>query len=539
MQPETNRRQRVLLIEDDDADAVLVERSLERFAGFDMRHVTRLEQALAVLAAETWDVALLDLSLPDSFGLDAVGTLRTRFPELPVVVLTGLSDNDLPLIALEQGAQDYLAKCQCSPETLIRTIRYAIQREQIQGENRRLLAELARQARHDPLTGLLNRGALVTELEREWQRSHRSREPLACVMLDLDYFKRVNDTHGHAAGDAVLQGVAAIVRASCRGCDLVGRYGGEEFLVIQPGTSEAGAVAWAERLRRSIAASPLSFGAEKIHVTASFGVAERSAAVAGGDELMDRADQGLRLAKQLGRDQVVAFSQSCNTHAGPADAAGDAFGRVTAEEIMTPLIASLEATTPLDEATSFLLNLRLESTPIIDEAGKLVGVLGEEDLADALTNPQAWEWTVADVMKRNPACFALRAAASVVHEFLARSGARRVIVLDQQRPVGIVSRASILRWREYHELAGRSRLVDVSALTAAEATCEHLVALVREVEKQAGALAEEVTAAAEPVTPLLVAGATRMQLLLEDAVIDAQRLDVQAAEESTLGRMLA
>lgn len=538
MKAPTTRRQRVLLIEDDDADAVLVERALERFPGFEMRQVSRLEKALAVLPTEVWDVALLDLSLPDSFGLEGVTTLRSRFPDLPVVVLTGLIDSELPLVALEHGAQDYLCKGQCSPELLVRTIRYAIQREQIQGENRRLLAELARQARHDPLTGLINRGALVTDLEREWQRSLRSQEPLACVMLDLDYFKRINDLHGHAAGDTVLQAVATLARASCRGCDLPGRYGGEEFLFILPGTTEAGAASWAERLRRSIAALPLCIGQETLQVTASFGVAERTADVACCDQLVDRADQGLRIAKQSGRDQVVAFSQSCLERAAWNDSPGDAFAQLTAEEIMTPLVAALDESTPLDEATSFLLNLRLESTPIIDGAGKLVGVLGEEDLAEALTTPQAWDWTVADVMKKSPACFTLRATASSIHDFLSRTGARRVIVLDNQRPVGIVSRASILRWREYHELAGRSRLVELSAGENAEATNERLVALVREIQRQADSIASELAATDAPTTPLMVAGATRLQLLLEDAVVGAQRLDGQPTDRATIGRML-
>lgn len=538
MQLPLERRQRILLIEDDDADAVLVERALERFPGFEMKQVARLEQALAQLADGAWDVALLDLSLPDSFGLEGVAALRSRFPDLPVVVLTGLSDNQMPLAALEHGAQDYLAKGQCSPEILVRTVRYAIQREQIQGENRRLLAELARQARHDPLTGLLNRGALVAELDREWQRSQRTNEPLACVMIDLDFFKRINDTHGHAAGDAVLQAVAALVRASCRGCDLPGRYGGEEFLVLLPSTTEVGAATWAERLRRSIATLPLDIGQETLQVTASFGVTGRIGDTVGCDQLVDQADQALRLAKQLGRDQVVSFSQSRGERQNWIDSSSDAFAQLTAEEIMSPLVAPLDEDTTLEEATGFLLNLRLESAPIVDRQGKLVGVLGEEDLAQALTTPDAWNWPVSDAMKKRPACFALRAAASLIHDFLTRTGARRVIVLDQQRPVGIVSRASILRWREYHELSGRSRLVELSGQHSCEAG-EPVVELVREVERQAGALAQELAAAQEPSANLMVAAATRIQLLLEDAVIRAERQSVAFRGEATIAQMVS
>jgi hypothetical protein len=141
-------------------------------------------------------------------------------------------------------------------------------------------------------------------------------------------------------------------------------------------------------------------------------------------------------------------------------------------------------------------------------------------------------------MKKKPACFALRAAASVIHDFLARSGERRVIILDKQRPVGVVSRASILRWREYHELAGRSRLAELTAQKNAAPESEPVVELVREVERQAGALAQELAVTDESPAHLMVAAATRMQLLLEDAVISAERRSNAVHGEATIGRML-
>jgi len=531
-------RQHVLLIEDDDADALLVERALERFGGLELRHVTRLRSALDTLAEKPCDVALLDLSLPDSFGLEGVTTLHASFPDLPVVVLTGLTDNELALQALERGAQDYLAKGQCSPEMLVRTLRYAIQRQQIQRENQRLLSELGRQARHDGLTGLTNRRSLVAELEREWMRSQGGGKPLACVLLDVDFFKRVNDLHGHAAGDTVLQALAEQLRTSCRNGDTPGRYGGEEFLAILPHTTEDEAAAWAEQLRQCIAATPIPLGNETIYVTVSFGVAARGSDIASGEQLVARADQSLRLAKQLGRDQVVSFAQIAMVTDPAGRAMDEAFAQLTAEDIMTPIVATLEETTTLHEATQLLLGLQLDSAPVVDAEGNLSGILGEENLGHALTSHSAWQRTVADVMKKKPPAFSAQASASALHEFLTRTASRRVLIVADQRPIGTVSRAGLLRWREYHDLATRSRWANVPQPAAAPAGRGNLLALLAEVSRQSATLHDRLQAAGDAPLDLLVTGATRIQLLLEDAVVQAQQLNDPHRELSTFNDMV-
>lgn len=533
------QRLRLLLIEDDDADALLVERALERYPGFKLRHVTRMQTALDTLNVDEFDIVLLDLSLPDCFGLEGITTLQKKFPDLPVVVLTGLDNNEMPLEALERGAQDYLCKGRCSSETLVRALRYSIQRQQIQGENRQLLTELARQARHDGLTGILNRRSLVTELEKEWNRVARSGEAFSCVMVDVDFFKRVNDSHGHAAGDLVLQTIANLLSSACRTMDIPGRYGGEEFLVLLPDTTEAGALAWAERLRQSLAATPISINDEIIHVTASFGVAERGTALEQSEQLVDQADQALRLAKQLGRDKVVSYHQTL----APADEADsavqDAFARLTAGDLMTPLVATLEATATLQEATNLLLSLRLDSAPLVDTQGNLVGIIGEEKLAHILASADAWHRPVAEVMNKKPVCFSVETPATLIQDFLVRAASRRVVILDEQRPVGIVSRSSILRWREYHGLAGRSLLANLSSEKEAPiAQHENLLSLVAEIESQASAFAHRLVATDDSPIDLAVAAATRIQSLLEDVVTQSQRLDSRYAGQATISGMM-
>jgi diguanylate cyclase (GGDEF)-like protein/PAS domain S-box-containing protein len=159
----------------------------------------------------------------------------------------------------------------------------------------------------DPLTGLLNRRGFREHFERELARSARYGRALACIVLDIDFFKRINDTHGHAAGDATLVRIADIISRQCRPSDVVCRYGGEEFCVMLPETSELGAAVLAERMRVSLEDSLIVAAGQALRVTSSFGVADRLGEADTVEDLVERADQALRAAKRLGRNQVVRF----------------------------------------------------------------------------------------------------------------------------------------------------------------------------------------------------------------------------------------
>ncbi|GAG35548.1 unnamed protein product [marine sediment metagenome] len=169
-------------------------------------------------------------------------------------------------------------------------------------ENRlRLLAS------HDPLTQLLNRRTFFELIEKEWKRSSRIGYPLSCAMIDVDFFKRVNDSYGHLAGDEVLRSVSRRLQRCCRQTDCVCRYGGEEFCVLLPDTGEQGAVLWAERCRSAVAEEPIETAETRIGVTVSLGVAQRRDDTNSPEELLDLADRALLEAKRLGRDRVVAL----------------------------------------------------------------------------------------------------------------------------------------------------------------------------------------------------------------------------------------
>lgn len=160
-------------------------------------------------------------------------------------------------------------------------------------------------SRIDGLTQLFNRAHWQLRLSEEFSRAMRYETPLALIMFDLDHFKRVNDTYGHLGGDAVLCQVARIVRASVRENDIAGRYGGEEFGIILPSTSESGAMVLAERLRKTIEASPVPFEEKQIDVTSSLGIAEFQPGVKDFEQLIAMADAALYRAKETGRNRVI------------------------------------------------------------------------------------------------------------------------------------------------------------------------------------------------------------------------------------------
>lgn len=160
----------------------------------------------------------------------------------------------------------------------------------------------------DPLTGALNRRSLHERMEREWSFSLRHQQPLSAIMVDIDFFKQVNDTRGHAEGDAILQTVARILLEQCRPSDLVCRYGGDEFCLLMRDTNEAGATTLAERLRAALSEHHLRGSGQSLPLSGSFGVAERTEDISSAARLIEQADQALLAAKQAGRNRVVRSS---------------------------------------------------------------------------------------------------------------------------------------------------------------------------------------------------------------------------------------
>jgi diguanylate cyclase (GGDEF)-like protein len=239
----------VLLIEDNPADARLMQ---EVFAGianspFELEHMDRLASGLARLTAGGIDVVLLDLSLPDSQGLDTLVRVQAHAPDVPIVVLTGLDDEALAVQALQQGAQDYLVKGTVDSNILTRSVRYAIERHRMQQELRAL-------SLIDEMTGLHNRRGFLTLAQQQVKLSNRTNQPMLLLVADLNNLKLINDTLGHHQGDQALIETAKVLKETVREQDIVARFGGDEFAVLLIGAKKASASTAAVRLQEKLAA---------------------------------------------------------------------------------------------------------------------------------------------------------------------------------------------------------------------------------------------------------------------------------------------
>lgn len=294
-----------VLVADDSATV----RALVRFeleaAGYAVREAADGQEALAVAGSGGVDVVLLDVEMPVLDGYGAITALKgdPATAELPVVFLTGRVEGGDVVEALRLGAQDYLCKPPQTAELLAR-VSAAVEVSALRGELRRRTEELDRVSRTDHLTGLHNRRHLDEQLQRLRSAARRHELALSLLIVDVDHFKRVNDTAGHPAGDAVLQQVARRLADAVREEDVVGRWGGEEFLVIAPHTDLTGASVLAERLRRSVGASPVTADGAALTITVSVGgAAARGGLVMGRDDgLLRLADANLYVAKSRGRD---------------------------------------------------------------------------------------------------------------------------------------------------------------------------------------------------------------------------------------------
>ncbi|HEY8159183.1 MAG TPA: diguanylate cyclase [Methylobacter sp.] len=414
---------RVLLVEDEAGDAHLVKIKLRQAqcGHFDVTWAQSLIEAQQCLATMSFDVMLLDLSLPDSEGLTTIHRARVMAKEVPIVILSGRGDTDFALTALEAGAVDYMVKGDFGYDGLARVVRYALLRTEMEARNNLLIAaleaaangvlitdkdatviwantafgrltgyspeeavgnnpnqltksgmqnkefyqdmwasllagqhwrgelinkrkdgslyyeelsiasvkngagkithfigikeditvrkemeaQLQKLASTDPLTGLFNRRVFLERLEQE--RAKVARLPhyvVVVLMLDLDFFKRVNDTYGHATGDTVLKAFAEIVRNNSRAIDVPARLGGEEFAILLIGADKNDAMTMAERLREQVAAILIEHEAGPVQVTVSIGAAALSAGDINAEVVLHRADAALYEAKDRGRNQT-------------------------------------------------------------------------------------------------------------------------------------------------------------------------------------------------------------------------------------------
>jgi two-component system cell cycle response regulator len=319
----TGTKRRILVV-DDHEDNVEVLRARLEVRGYDVRGANSGQEALDTVNEWIPDLILLDVMMPDMDGLEVVRRLKAdrNLPFIPVIMQTALDSTERMVAGLEAGADDYVTKPInfAELEARVRSLLRIKKLQQALSEREKELSLMNDKLLHisltDGLTGVDNRRALEQRLHEMFEHSLRLHEPIACVMCDIDHFKKVNDTYGHAAGDEVLKQFAEILSDEAREIDRVGRYGGEEFLLLLPGTVLDSAVTFAERLRQRVDNHTFSFEGGTLTRTMSCGVAAwPHPRVAGREEMLKAADDALYVAKELGRNRVVRFdSTEFNEH---------------------------------------------------------------------------------------------------------------------------------------------------------------------------------------------------------------------------------
>jgi diguanylate cyclase (GGDEF)-like protein len=299
----------VLIADDDPVSRRLLQVSLSN-AGYHAILAANGAEALRTLnAGDCPRLAILDWMMPVLDGVEVCRTIRgaSREPYVYIILLTAKGHPTEIIEGLEAGADDYITKPFDMQELKAR-LRAGRRILELQEQLVTAREQLRIQATHDALTGLFNRGAILEILEREIARSRREHTPLAVIMADLDHFKTINDTLGHQAGDAVLREMARRMSASLRSYDFVGRYGGEEFLVVIPGSDAATAADLGERLRQNVSAEPVQVAEASISATLSLGLAISTGEIAQPEQLLQEADTALYAAKKAGRNRIEIYS---------------------------------------------------------------------------------------------------------------------------------------------------------------------------------------------------------------------------------------
>jgi len=397
--------QHILLVEDKPAHAQCVQEALggAEGDGLQLTRARSLEACLSHLAADEVDVVLLDLNLPDSEGIETLGRVLEAGPDLPVIAISGVDDESVGLEAVRQGAQDYLVAGRIDSQRLRRAIRHAVERKRVELALRRAKAEVAGRklkvrATTDELTGLWNRRQFTEMLEQEFHRVRRYQTSLSLLILDVDFFKAVNDTYGHEFGDRILLELASLLKSQTRPADVIARFGGEEFVILMPHVARDGAALCAERIRKEVARWRFTDGTRSVHVTVSIGVSSFGEGRGQSSRsLIRHADKALYAAKNDGRNCTKSWDPSCE---------GDAMGTTVCSDEM-------------DELRRQVATLSLQYKEVfVQSMGSLVQAL---DARDPYTRSHSENVTrhavgLADAMGLDPEEVAVIRRAAVVHD---------------------------------------------------------------------------------------------------------------------------
>jgi diguanylate cyclase (GGDEF)-like protein len=299
-----------ILIVDDVDDNLEILGSLLTFDGYEVQTARNGEDALKRVQDSRPDLILMDVLMPGMSGFELCERLKSREStrDIPVIFVSSMSDIDSKVQGFKVGGVDYINKPYQHAEIVVRVNTHLTMlrlRQHLEKQN----AELERLANTDYLTNLYNRRSFFHVAEVEYKEAILKGYPISITLIDLDYFKKVNDTYGHLVGDLVLVHIAKLIRVYSRIRDVAARYGGEEFIILHPSINKQVAFLTVDRIRKGVEETPFVLDGKKIDVTLSAGVVDTQMCTDSMqiDDVLKMADKALYRAKDAGRNQVVLF----------------------------------------------------------------------------------------------------------------------------------------------------------------------------------------------------------------------------------------
>ena len=291
------KEMKILLVDDTSSNIDVLMKTLEP-EGYSLAVASSGKKALEIAQRFLPDLILLDIVMPRFDGFETCRQLKKKeaTQDIPVIFITARNDPDDIIKGFDAGGVDYISKPFRQEEVCVRVRTHL--------KLRNLMKRLEYLARTDQLTGLSNRRDILTKIEQEIFRYQRNKRTFILIMCDIDHFKTINDTYGHDAGDCILINVAQALKEAVRNYDTVGRWGGEEFLIVLPETELADGIQVAEKLRLNVESKEFYYNEKKLKITISFGVSiyEDGMTI---DTCIKRADERLYIAKETGRNKII------------------------------------------------------------------------------------------------------------------------------------------------------------------------------------------------------------------------------------------
>jgi len=294
----------ILIVDDNDSNRDLLQRRL-RLYDFECVQASGGKEALSILSKQKIDLVLLDVLMPDMNGIEVLNAIRNSElqSDLPVIMVSGFDDVRSVAKCIAIGASDYLSK-PVDGVVLGAKVVAALERKALRKKSNELMDQLTVQATTDQLTGIRNRRSIYEKLDSLIQSCKDNSSNFGIILLDIDFFKSVNDTYGHHAGDMVLIEAAKRFSQNIRSNDFIGRQGGEEFLALIDDIEIDEITQIAERVRQSIESNVINLEGTEIKITVSGGIAHSSEKIER-DDLINLADERLYLAKENGRNRII------------------------------------------------------------------------------------------------------------------------------------------------------------------------------------------------------------------------------------------